>query len=91
MSTQWGRECWCSRDQYLNYNQHGPGVCDSECSGDKVCMHACMHHSRSFRVAFSSEVFRAPMEHVHGLRGGRLQESHRRQHSSRWHMSAEKN
>ena len=36
MATQYGRECWCSREQDLDYASVDVGVCDMECSGDHV-------------------------------------------------------
>lgn len=37
MATQWGVECWCSRDGSLDYDRHGDtGVCDYPCIGDEV-------------------------------------------------------
>lgn len=37
MATQWGLECWCSREDDLDYARHGEGgVCDFPCQGDEV-------------------------------------------------------
>lgn len=36
MATQYGNECWCSREQDLDYASVGAGVCDMPCGGDMV-------------------------------------------------------
>lgn len=37
MATQWGVECWCSREGDLDFDRHGDGgVCDYPCIGDEV-------------------------------------------------------
>ena len=38
MATQYGNECWCSKEGLLEYEQHGQGIgkCDYECAGDAM-------------------------------------------------------
>lgn len=36
MATEEGGECWCSRDQHLDYDSFDEGVCDLSCTGDGV-------------------------------------------------------
>lgn len=37
MATQYGNECWCSREGILDYERHGEdAVCDYPCAGDEV-------------------------------------------------------
>lgn len=36
MATQYGSECWCTREQDLDYASLDFGVCDTRCSGDEV-------------------------------------------------------
>ncbi|CAM9939120.1 unnamed protein product, partial [Hapterophycus canaliculatus] len=36
MATQFGVECWCSREGALDYGRHGEGgICDYRCVGDE--------------------------------------------------------
>eukprot|EP00904_Undaria_pinnatifida_P006971 jgi/Undpi1/3403/HiC_scaffold_15.g06776.m1 len=38
MATQYGTECWCSKNGLLDFERHGDGVgkCDSYCGGDEM-------------------------------------------------------
>lgn len=41
MATQFGFECWCSADEFLDYERHyemndADAVCDMPCRGDEV-------------------------------------------------------
>lgn len=36
MATQHGNECFCSREEDLEYLRHGIGKCDMACTGDNV-------------------------------------------------------
>ena len=36
MATQFGNECFCSREGDLDFDRHDVGTCDKPCAGDDV-------------------------------------------------------
>ncbi|CAM9604115.1 unnamed protein product, partial [Ectocarpus sp. 12 AP-2014] len=54
MATQWGVECWCSRDGSLDYDRHGDtGVCDYPCIGDESETCGGVHSFNLYRLSWA--------------------------------------